>query len=207
MEVPITPPHLGWILKANLLTNWMADLAQVVPANINGITQHQTNDLQSHGQHSLAEVQKKYDLANESICDTIYKLCPRVPIVHWPRTLTLGIVKADLIAGFSTGINMLVKAIAFAELAGLRAEYGIFSATVPVLVYAVFGGSKDLGVGPSPLVCLLLMQFCSEVCDAYPEVADPEDLYNGNCTEGEYVEGMCVRVCEGLCVFIFLLYD
>jgi MFS superfamily sulfate permease-like transporter len=68
-------------------------------------------------------------------------------------------VQADCISGFSTGINMLVKAIAFAELAGLRAQYGIYSATLPVLVYAIFGGSKDLGVGPSPLVCLLLMQF------------------------------------------------
>jgi SulP family sulfate permease len=64
-------------------------------------------------------------------------------------------LKNDAIAGLSTALNQVPKALAFATLAGLPPEYGLYAAQLPPLIYVLFGSSPNLGLGPSALVCIL----------------------------------------------------
>src|SRR5210317_359387 len=61
----------------------------------------------------------------------------------------------DLIAGLVVAIMLVPQAMAYALLAGLPPEVGLYAATIPLLVYAVLGTSRQLAVGPVAIVSLL----------------------------------------------------
>lgn len=63
---------------------------------------------------------------------------------------------ADLLAGLSVAAVCLPVGIAYAEIAGVPAVYGIYSAIVPLLIYALFGSSRQLIVGPDAATCLMV---------------------------------------------------
>jgi high affinity sulfate transporter 1 len=62
----------------------------------------------------------------------------------------------DLLAGVSVAAIALPVGIAYADLAGVPAIIGIYSATFPLLAYALFGSSRQLIVGPDAATCLLV---------------------------------------------------
>lgn len=66
---------------------------------------------------------------------------------------TLG---ADLIAGVTGAVIVLPQGIAFATIAGLPAEYGLYSAIVPVIVAALFGSSHHLISGPTTAISIVI---------------------------------------------------
>ena len=63
--------------------------------------------------------------------------------------------RADVLAGLTTAVLLVPQAMAYALLAGLPPEVGLYAATVPVVVYALFGSSRQLAVGPVAIVSLL----------------------------------------------------
>lgn len=64
-------------------------------------------------------------------------------------TLTLGTLRADALAGLLSAVLALPQGIAFATLAGLPPQYGIYSAIVPCAVAALFGSSRHVISGPT----------------------------------------------------------
>lgn len=68
-----------------------------------------------------------------------------------PQTL-----KADLIAGITGGIVVLPQGVAFATIAGMPPEYGLYAAIVPTIVAAIFGSSWHLVAGPSTTASMVL---------------------------------------------------
>lgn len=58
-------------------------------------------------------------------------------------------------AGLTVGIMLIPQGMAYAMLAGLEPIHGLYAATVPLMLYAVFGSSRHLAVGPDALVSLL----------------------------------------------------
>jgi len=62
----------------------------------------------------------------------------------------------DLTAGITTGVMLIPQGMAYALLASLPAQYGLYSATLPIVVYAFFGTSRQLAVGPVAIVSLLV---------------------------------------------------
>ena len=54
----------------------------------------------------------------------------------------------DLLAGISVGFMVVPQAMSYANLAGVPSVIGLYGAFLPVMVYALFGSSKQLGVGP-----------------------------------------------------------
>lgn len=78
-----------------------------------------------------------------------------LPITKWALAYPRSYLKADLAAGLTIGAMLVPQAMAYALLAGLPAEVGLYAATVPVLVYALFGSSRQLAVGPVAIVSLL----------------------------------------------------
>lgn len=63
---------------------------------------------------------------------------------------------ADLAAGLTVGAVLIPQGMAYALLAGLPAEAGLYSAVFPLLVYALIGGSRQLGIGPTAISSLLV---------------------------------------------------
>lgn len=62
---------------------------------------------------------------------------------------------SDLAAGLTVGAMLVPQAMAYALLAGLPPEVGLYASTVPLVLYALFGTSRQLAVGPVAIVSLL----------------------------------------------------
>jgi SulP family sulfate permease len=71
------------------------------------------------------------------------------------RTLSRDTLFADLGAGLAVGAMLVPQGMAYALLAGLPPEVGLYASTVPLVLYAVFGTSRQLAVGPVAIVSLL----------------------------------------------------
>ncbi|MBF0375568.1 MAG: SulP family inorganic anion transporter [Alphaproteobacteria bacterium] len=64
-------------------------------------------------------------------------------------------LRADLIAGITVALVLIPQSMAYAQLAGLPAYYGLYAAFLPVAVAALFGSSKQLSTGPVAVASLL----------------------------------------------------
>jgi SulP family sulfate permease len=64
--------------------------------------------------------------------------------------------RADLLAGITGCVVMIPSVIAYAGLIGLPAQYGLYAALVPLLVYPFFGSSPQVIVGPDIAISLLI---------------------------------------------------
>jgi len=78
------------------------------------------------------------------------------PPLAWKHRITRPSLRADLIAGFISAVVVVPQAIAFATLAGLPAEYGLYAAIVPAMVAALFGSSWHAVTGPTNAVSLFV---------------------------------------------------
>ena len=78
-----------------------------------------------------------------------------LPILSWAPRYDRTDLRSDLAAGLTVGAMLVPQAMAYALLAGLPAEVGLYAATIPVIIYALFGTSRQLAVGPVAIVSLL----------------------------------------------------
>ncbi len=81
-----------------------------------------------------------------------------------PR-LSADTVLADLGAGLAVGAMLVPQGMAYALLAGLPPEVGLYASTVPLLLYALLGTSRQLAVGPVAIVSLLSASTLASVAD------------------------------------------
>ncbi|KAL1497196.1 hypothetical protein ABEB36_008193 [Hypothenemus hampei] len=65
----------------------------------------------------------------------------------------------DLVAGITVGLTLIPQVIAYASLAGLEPQYGLYSALCGGFVYAVFGTIPELNIAPTALLSLLTFQY------------------------------------------------
>ena len=80
---------------------------------------------------------------------------PRLPISRWlPELRKPGTVRADALAGLTGAIVVLPQGVAFATLAGMPPEYGLYGAMVPCVVAALFGSSRLMVTGPATAISL-----------------------------------------------------
>ncbi|XP_051550069.1 sodium-independent sulfate anion transporter [Myxocyprinus asiaticus] len=89
------------------------------------------------------------------------------PILTWLPMYSLTWLKMDLIAGLTVGLTVVPQALAYAEVAGLPVQYGLYSAFMGGFIYCVFGTSKDITLGPTAIMSLL----CSTYMDGDPVFA------------------------------------
>ena len=84
------------------------------------------------------------------------------PITIWLPKYRKKDLRGDLSAGLSVGIMLVPQGMAYAMLAGLPPIYGLYAATIPLLIYAVLGSSGQLSVGPVAMASLLVASALSE---------------------------------------------
>ncbi|WP_405248173.1 SulP family inorganic anion transporter [Cellulophaga sp. Asnod2-G02] len=79
-----------------------------------------------------------------------------IPILKWLPTYDKRNLSKDLIAGLTVGIILVPQGMAYAMIAGLPPVYGLYAALFPVLMYMVFGTSRQVSVGPVAMDSLLV---------------------------------------------------
>jgi MFS superfamily sulfate permease-like transporter len=79
-----------------------------------------------------------------------------VPILAWLPRYRRGDLTGDLTAGLTTAVMLIPQAMAYAMLAGLPPIVGLYAAIAPPFVYALFGSSAKLAVGPVAMDSLLV---------------------------------------------------
>lgn len=77
------------------------------------------------------------------------------PILDWGRSYTRATLANDLLAALIVTIMLIPQSLAYALLAGLPPEIGLYASIAPLLFYAIFGTSRALAVGPVAVVSLM----------------------------------------------------
>jgi SulP family sulfate permease len=77
------------------------------------------------------------------------------PFMSWRREINGDTLKADLIAGVTVALVAIPQSLAYAQLAGVPAYFGLYAILVPSLVGALFGSSRVLSTGPVAMTSLL----------------------------------------------------
>jgi SulP family sulfate permease len=78
-----------------------------------------------------------------------------VPITAWAATYDRRDLRGDLVAGLTVSALLVPQGLAYALLAGLPPQVGLYASIMPVVVYAIFGTSRQLAVGPVAIVSLM----------------------------------------------------
>ncbi len=78
-----------------------------------------------------------------------------LPSWEWISNYERRNLRGDLTAGFTTAVMLIPQGMAYAMLAGLPPIVGLYASTVPLVIYALFGTSYRLAVGPVAMVSLL----------------------------------------------------
>ena len=83
---------------------------------------------------------------------------PQLPFLRWQDDWRQpGVVRADLLAGLTGAVVVLPQGVAFATLAGLPPQYGLYAAMLPCIVAALFGSSRLMVTGPANAISLTTM--------------------------------------------------
>lgn len=77
------------------------------------------------------------------------------PAADWLPKYSKANLQGDLSAGLTVGVMLIPQGMAYAMIAGLPPIYGLYASTVPLLIYALLGTSRQLAVGPVAMVSLL----------------------------------------------------
>lgn len=100
-----------------------------------------------------------------------YGLARILPFLRWWPLVNRDTLRADTLAGITVAMVLIPQSMAYAQLAGLPAFYGLYAAFLPVLVGALWGSSHQLATGPVAMVSLLtgstLAQFATPGGDQF----------------------------------------
>ncbi|MDM7483121.1 MAG: sulfate permease [Halomonas sp.] len=78
-----------------------------------------------------------------------------VPLIGWLKTYHRGLLTRDVLAAVIVTLMLVPQALAYAMLAGLPPEMGLYASMLPLVLYAIFGTSASLAVGPVAVAALM----------------------------------------------------
>jgi SulP family sulfate permease len=95
-----------------------------------------------------------------------------LPILDWGAAYSRRTLGNDLVAALIVTIMLIPQSLAYALLAGLPAEFGLYASIAPLVLYGIFGTSRALAVGPVAVVSLMTAAAAGEVAaQGTPEYA------------------------------------
>ncbi|KAL9098273.1 MAG: hypothetical protein Q9163_006044, partial [Psora crenata] len=115
------------------------------------------------------------------------------PFVHWIGRYNLQWLYGDLVAGITVGAVVVPQSMAYAKLALLAPEYGLYSSFMGVLIYWFFATSKDITIGPVAVMSTITGNVVSKVQETHPEI------------EGHVVASALAVVAGAIIIFIGLV--
>lgn len=91
------------------------------------------------------------------------RLSRHLPILEWGRQYRRSTLTNDVIAAVIVTIMLIPQSLAYAMLAGLPPEVGLYASILPLVAYAIFGTSRTLAVGPVAVVSLMTATAVGEI--------------------------------------------
>ena len=76
--------------------------------------------------------------------------------LSWLQDYSTTKLKGDIFAGLTVGVLLIPQSMAYALIAGLPVIYGLYASLAPQIMYALFGSSRQLSVGPTAMDSLLI---------------------------------------------------
>ena len=93
-----------------------------------------------------------------------------LPIIDWAPAYRREDLTGDIIAGLIVTIMLVPQSMAYAMLAGLPPEVGLYASIVPPILYAIFGSSKVLAVGPTAVMSLMTATTLGAIAEQGSEI-------------------------------------
>ncbi len=85
-----------------------------------------------------------------------WRISRYLPVLDWGFNYRQADLAGDVIAGVISAIMLIPQSMAYALLAGLPAQVGLYASILPLMLYAILGSSRVLSVGPVAIVALLV---------------------------------------------------
>ncbi|XP_076057868.1 sodium-independent sulfate anion transporter-like isoform X2 [Oratosquilla oratoria] len=98
----------------------------------------------------------------QNYCRSIFtkkNLKRRLPITSWLPNYNLDCFSGDMVAGFTVGLTVIPQGIAYAVVAGLAPNYGLYSAFMGCFIYLIFGSVKDVTIGPTAIMAIMTHEY------------------------------------------------
>lgn len=95
-------------------------------------------------------------------CCSPSTITKRLPILTWLPKYKPKYLIEDFVAGLTVGLTAIPQAIAYGVIAGLPPQYGLYSAFMGCFVYIVFGSCKDITIGPTAIMSLMVQKHVSD---------------------------------------------
>jgi len=92
-----------------------------------------------------------------------------LPFLRWFNMVNRGTMRADIIAGLTGAVIVLPQGVAFAMIAGMPPEYGLYTAIIPPIIAALFGSSLHLISGPTTAISIVVFSTISPLAQAGSE--------------------------------------
>lgn len=134
-----------------------------------------------------------HDAMRQRSCQ--YWLETLVPMYRWLRAYDFkNDIVSDVISGLTVGLMVIPQSMSYAKLAGLPVIFGLYSSLVPIFIYAIFGSSRQLAIGPVALVSLLLktgLEFALESTGkTYENTENYEEIYINMALQTSFLVGV-----------------
>ncbi len=94
------------------------------------------------------------------------KLSKYLPILDWGRRYRGDTLTSDLVAAVIVTIMLIPQSLAYALLAGLPPQVGLYASILPLFAYAIFGSSRTLAVGPVAILSLMTAAAAGKIAAA-----------------------------------------
>jgi len=120
--------------------------------------------------------------------NTTSRLKSAFPILEWMRGYQTDWLRPDVIAGLTAAAVVIPKAMAYATIAGLPVQAGLYTAFLPMIIYAVLGTSRALSVSTTTTLAILV---AAELGAVVPK-SDPASLLNASAMLGMLVGAILV---------------
>ncbi|XP_053674299.1 sodium-independent sulfate anion transporter-like [Anopheles nili] len=118
--------------------------------------QSKTND--ANISEAFPHVGKFFAKYYRGLC-TRKQLFKRFPILQWLPSYNVGFLAEDIVAGLSVGLTVIPQGIAYAVIANLDPQYGLYSAFMGCFVYCIFGSCKDVTIGPTAIMSIMVQTY------------------------------------------------
>jgi MFS superfamily sulfate permease-like transporter len=91
------------------------------------------------------------------------------PFTAWFKDMSPASLRADFISGLTVALILIPQSMAYAQLAGMPVQYGLYASLLPPMLAALFGSSRQLATGPVAIVSLMTSAALSPMATAGSE--------------------------------------
>ncbi|KAL5017931.1 hypothetical protein ScPMuIL_003653 [Solemya velum] len=102
---------------------------------------------------------------------SVKTLKKRLPITKWLPKYSFHDLQSDFIAGITVGMTVIPQGLAYAKIARLPPQYGLYSAFMGCFLYMFFGTAKDITLGPTAIMSLMTESFADSPVEKDPTYA------------------------------------